>query len=51
MAHEHYRPLIKLQHTLEHIFLHLDYTYSLPHIVKIKKYLPKIYSFFGVDAQ
>jgi hypothetical protein len=47
---QRYRPLIKLHHTIEHIFLNLDYAYSLTDILKVKKYLPKIYSFSGVDA-
>lgn len=50
MATTSYRPLLKLTKHPENIYLPLEHNYTLQEIAAIKKYLPKIYNFAGVDA-
>ena len=52
MDQRHYRPLIRInQPTEQNVYLPLDYAYSLPEVVLIKKYLPKTLVFYGVDSE
>lgn len=44
-----FRPLIKLNNQTD-IYLPNDYSYSAGESAKIKKFLPKILAFSGVDS-